>query len=127
MSGTGEHTHHGIDYVEITADDVGRARAFYEQAFGWSFNEYGPGYLGIRKPTGGEYGGLCQGERPQAGGPLVVLFSEDLEATLESVRRAGGSIVQEPFAFPGGRRFHFKDPSGNELAVWTTQGGLDIV
>jgi predicted enzyme related to lactoylglutathione lyase len=63
-------------------------------------------------------GGLAQTETVERGGPLVVLFSEDLEASLAQVRQAGGKITKEPFAFPGGRRFHFEDPSGNELAIY---------
>ncbi|MEM9193152.1 MAG: VOC family protein, partial [Myxococcota bacterium] len=80
--------------------------------------DYGPGYAGIRRADGGEAGGFAVGE-PTPGGPLVVLYSSDLNATLQAVRDAGGSVVKEPFDFPGGRRFHFADPSGNELAVWT--------
>ena len=82
--------------------------------------------MGIRGPDGGESGGLCKGDRRPNGGPLVVLYSENLDETLEAIRRAGGLITQETFAFPGGRRFHFVDPTGNELAVWTTAGGLPL-
>ena len=71
------------------------------------------------KPGGkGEVGGFTVVESVTTGGPLVILYSDDLEATLQRVRDAGGRIVEEPFEFPGGRRFHFLDPSGNELAVW---------
>lgn len=117
MSESGSHTHHAIDYIEITVPDVAAARAFYAAAFGWSFNDYGPDYAGICG-DGREQGGLAKGDRPAAGGPLVVLYSDDLDATLAAVREAGGRIVKEPFSFPGGRRFHFTDPAGNELAVW---------
>ena len=111
------HHHHTIDYIEINVNDMAAARRFYSEAFDWEFNDYGPEYSGIRKP-GGEAGGLRLVDSVQTGGPLVILYSEDLEASLERVRDAGGRIVQEIFSFPGGRRFQFADPSGNELAVW---------
>ena len=111
--------HHAIDYIEIGVDDVPAAKAFYAAAFGWQFSDYGPGYAGIRRLDGlGEQGGLSgDGARPR-GGPLVLLWSADLDATAEAVTGAGGEVVQGPYAFPGGRRFHFLDPAGNELGVW---------
>jgi predicted enzyme related to lactoylglutathione lyase len=112
------HVHHAIDYIEITVTDVAEAKRFYAAAFGWAFNDYGPGYAGIQGP-GREVGGLSQGEHVRPGGPLVVLYSRTLEDTLAKVQEAGGRITQGPFGFPGGRRFHFADPSGNELAVWS--------
>jgi predicted enzyme related to lactoylglutathione lyase len=111
-------THHAIDYIELSVTDLDAARRFYGAAFGWQFNDYGPGYAGIQGADG-EVGGLALAPKVTAGGPLVILYSDDLEATVGAVREAGGSIVKEPFAFPGGRRFHFADPAGNELAVWT--------
>ena len=118
--------HHTIDYIELTVRDLAEARRFYGQAFGWAFNDYGPDYAGIQRTGGGEVGGLRQDVQaaPTAGGvPLVILYSKDLEATVRAVRDAGGRIEEEPFAFPGGRRFHFRDPSGNELAVWSEGSG----
>ncbi len=112
------HQHHGIDYIEVSVSDVARAKRFYAAAFGWSFNDYGPDYAGIQG-RGREVGGLCKSSSVRAGGPLVVLYSRELDATLASVVEAGGKIVKEPFEFPGGRRFHFSDPSGNELGVWS--------
>jgi len=112
------HTHHAIDYIEISVTDMHQARRFYEAAFDWRFNDYGSAYAGIRKP-GGEAGGLRLASEVTPGGPLVILYSKDLETTLAKVRAAGGRITTEPFEFPGGRRFHFNDPSGNELAVWS--------
>lgn len=113
--------HHRIDYIEISADDLAAAKAFYTAAFGWAFNDYGPGYAGIRTPGGdGEMGGIAQGEATGSS-PLVVLYSRDVEASLKAVQAAGGTIVKEIFSFPGGRRFRFADPSGNELAVWTQE------
>ncbi|NHA15769.1 VOC family protein [Thioalkalivibrio sp. XN279] len=111
------HVHHAIDYIEFCVTDMARAKQFYAEAFGWEFNDYGPEYAGIRKP-GGEAGGLRAAPDAVTGGPLVILYSRDLERSLASVRAAGGRITLEPFTFPGGRRFHFLDPSGNELAVW---------
>ena len=112
-----EHRHHSIDYLELAVTDMGAAQRFYTEAFGWEFTQYGPDYAGIKKP-GGEAGGLRKEASVTRGGPLPVLFSQDLDATLAGVRGAGGEICAEPFEFPGGRRFHFLDPSGNELAVW---------
>jgi predicted enzyme related to lactoylglutathione lyase len=111
------HTHHAIDYIELAVTDLAAAKRFYTTAFGWRFNDYGPEYAGIQG-EGREAGGLRQVPRVQPGGPLVILFSRDLDASVKAVREAGGRVLKEPFAFPGGRRFHFADPSGNELAVW---------
>ena len=112
------HAHHAIDYIEITVTDIAAAKRFYAEAVGWRFNDYGPAYAGIQG-EGREQGGLRQGSEVRPGGPLVILYSRDLDASVAQVRKAGGRIVKEPFAFPGGRRFHFADPSGNELAVWS--------
>lgn len=113
-----DHVHHSIDYVEFTVTDLERAKSFYSNAFGWKFNDYGPAYAGIQK-EGGEAGGLRKDDKVISGGPLVVLYSEDLDRSVTQVTQAGGEITKRPFAFPGGRRFQFKDPSGNELAVWS--------
>ena len=114
-----DQAHHVIDYVEINVSDLPAARAFYERAFGWGFNDYGPAYAGIRAPSGeGELGGLNAAGTPGPGGPLVLLFSDDLDATVVAVESAGGSVTQPAYAFPGGRRFEFADPSGNVLGVW---------
>ncbi|RPI64390.1 MAG: VOC family protein [Lysobacterales bacterium] len=115
-------THHAIDYVELTVRDLAAAKRFYAAAFGWQFNDYGPEYAGIQGAKG-EVGGLHQAAEVRTGGPLVILYSNDLEKTLEAVRSAGGTIVREPFAFPGGRRFQFTAPSGNELGVWSRAPG----
>ena len=109
-------THHTIDYIEFTVRDLNLAKRFYTTAFGWQFNDYGPEYAGI-KGAAGEVGGLHQTSEARTAGPLVILYSKDLEKSVAAVRSAGGKIVREPYAFPGGRRFHFADPSGNELAV----------
>lgn len=112
------HTHHAIDYIELAVTDIAAAKRFYSAAFGWRFTDYGPDYAGIQG-EGREVGGFRQVPRVQVGGPLVILYSRDLDATVALVRRAGGRVVKEPSPFPGGRRFHFADPSGNELAVWS--------
>ncbi len=111
------HTHHAIDYIEFNVTDMAEAQLFYGSAFGWQFTDYGPDYAGILKEDG-EAGGLRVVAEVTAGGPLVILFSDDLDETLLRVRDAGGRVTMEPFDFPGGRRFQFLDPSGNELAVW---------
>ncbi|MEU1985110.1 VOC family protein [Nocardia sp. NPDC019395] len=121
MSETSAHTHHGIDYIELTVTDLDTAKRFYRSAFGWEFNDYGPDYAGIRRFDGspGEAGGLAPGTEVRRGGPLVLLYSDDLDTTLRAVGAAGGAVTEGPFDFPGGRRFHFTDPSGNELGVWS--------
>lgn len=110
------HTHHAIDYIELTATDLEAAKGFYAKAFGWSLNDYGPDYAGIQG-DGAEQGGLRRDGELSA--PLVILYSDDLEASVEAVEAAGGTIVKPIEGFPGGRRFHFADPAGNELAVWS--------
>lgn len=121
MSETSTHTHHGIDYIELTVTDLDAAKTFYRSAFGWEFTDYGPEYSGIHRFDGspGEAGGLALGTEVRTGGPLVLLYSEDLDTTLRSVGAAGGTVTEGPFDFPGGRRFHFTDPSGNQLGVWS--------
>ena len=114
--------HHEINYIEIPALDLDQAKKFYGEAFGWKFTDYGPEYVGIQKRQGeGEVGGFCKVEKVVAGGLLVILYSNDLESSLESVKKAGGEVSLEIFSFPGGRRFQFRDPSGHELAVWSDQ------
>lgn len=114
-----KHIHHHIDYIEFTVTDLEKAKAFYSSAFGWKFNDYGPTYAAIQKENG-EVGGLRLDSTVTFGGPLVILYSDNLENSLEQVINAGGKLTKAPFTFPGGRRFQFKDPSGNELGVWST-------
>jgi predicted enzyme related to lactoylglutathione lyase len=112
--------HHAINYVEITVTDMGAAQHFYGTAFGWRFTDYAPAYAGIQVPEGdGEVGGLSLGQHVERGGPLVLLYSDDLDATVAAVKAPGGRIAEGPYAFPGGRRFTFFDPSGNRLGVWS--------
>ncbi|QIX26763.1 VOC family protein [Nocardioides sp. JQ2195] len=112
-------THHTITYIELGSTDLAGSKAFYAEAFGWEFNDYGPEYAGIRLPgRDTEFGGLNPATTPTTGGPLVLIQSDDLDATLSAVRAAGGAITAEPYDYPGGRRFHFTDPSGNGLGVF---------
>jgi predicted enzyme related to lactoylglutathione lyase len=105
-----------IDYVELPAGDLAATRSFYATAFGWSFVDYGPVYAGFE--NAGLDGGLAAGEATTAAAPLVLLKTDALEDALGRVETAGGQITAPIFEFPGGRRFHFRDPAGNELGVW---------
>jgi uncharacterized protein len=117
------HPHHSIAYAEIYVDDVAAAKGFYREAFGWQFNDYGDDYAGIKaSDEDGEVGGLTVGES-RGGSPLVLVISEALDASLDAVRGAGGEVVEGPFDYPGGRRFHFRDPSGNVLGVFQPSDG----
>ena len=109
-----------LDYVELPASNVASTRAFYEQAFSWTMTEFAPTYAATT--TGDTDIGLDADEANRPKAPLAVIRVGDLEAALAAVERAGGTIVKPIFSFPGGRRFHFLDPSGNELAVWQTDG-----
>ena len=126
MSATGSapaaQRHHAIDYVELTVTDLDRSKRFFADAFGWAFTDHGPDYAGFRDARRGpeESGGLRRDEAVAAGGgPLVLLFSADLDQTLAAVTSAGGRVAAGPYGFPGGRRFEFLDPSGNRLGVWS--------
>jgi predicted enzyme related to lactoylglutathione lyase len=105
-----------IDYVELPGGDLAATKAFYTAAFGWAFTDYGPSYAAM---TEGLDGGFNADASDQAKAPLVILYAHDLEAMDAKVRAAGGTILKPIYSFPGGRRFHFRDPSGNELAVWS--------
>lgn len=105
-----------IDYVEFASGDLAATKAFYAGAFGWSFTDYGPDYAAFEAGLDGGF----QGDAAEAPArPLVILYADDLEAMQARVEAAGGAIAKPIFAFPGGRRFHFTDPAGNELAVWS--------
>lgn len=106
-----------VDYIEFPTTSVGDAKAFFSEVFGWSFTDYGPDYASFH--DGRLAGGFRTVAEVATGGPLVVLYSTDLEGTRARVVRFGGTIVEEIFEFPGGRRFHFLEPTGNELAVWS--------
>ena len=103
-----------LNYVELPVSGVAAAKAFYENAFGWALTDFGPTYAATL--TGDTDIGL-QGDAAEAtAAPLPVIDVDDLEAAMEAIEQAGGTIVRPIFAFPGGRRFHFTDPAGNELA-----------
>ena len=106
-----------VDYIEFLTTDIEQTKNFYSEVFGWEFTDYGPEYTSFS--DGRLAGGFAVAPEVTAGGPLVVLYSTDLAEIQASVRESGGRIVREIFEFPGGRRFHFADPSGNELAVWS--------
>ena len=111
-----------IDYVELPAKNFDAVQSFYNSAFDWTFTDYGPEY---RAFTDGKLdGGFYKSELHSStgtGAALVVLYAENLEQTMSTIIASGGKIVKEIFSFPGGRRFHFADPNGNELAVWSDQ------
>ena len=106
-----------IDNIEFAVSDIARSRAFYGKAFGWTFTDYGPAYCEFS--DGRMTGGLAKGSPVTPGGPLVILYADDLAETQRRLEDAGAKIVKPVFAFPGGRRFHFHDPDGYELAVWS--------
>lgn len=114
--GTGG-TNGQIDYVEMKVADIARSKAFYGGAFGWTFTDYGPGYCEFG--DGRLTGGFTTSGTPTPGGPLVILYATDLAGMQRRVEDAGGRIVKPIFDFPGGQRFHFLDPDGHELAVWS--------
>ena len=103
-----------LDYIEMQAagGTLDSVKSIYSAAFGWSFTDYGPSYSAFEEGLDGGF------QTESAAKPLPILFSTDLERTLRAVEEAGGKIVRPIFPFPGGRRFHFTDPAGNELAVW---------
>jgi predicted enzyme related to lactoylglutathione lyase len=114
----GQATHdRQVDYIEIPVTDIAKAKAFYSGVFGWTFTDYGPDYTSFMD---GRLGGGLRKETKKAGnGVLVVLYAKDLEGTKARVTAAGAKITKDTFEYPGGRRFHFTDPSGNELAIWS--------
>lgn len=107
-----------IDYVEIPATDLRKAREFFAALFGWSFEEWGDEYMSFN--DGNLDGGFRRADAPASNtGVLLVFYSENLERDVDRVKELGASISQDIFAFPGGRRFHFIDPTGNEYAIWS--------
>ena len=112
--------HEKLDYVEFPARDLKATQAFFNSVFGWGFENFGPDYCAFSGQ--GLDGGFYRSElysSTQNGSALLVFYSDDLEATLVAVEQAGGRIVKPVFDFPGGRRFHFSEPSDNEFAVWS--------
>jgi predicted enzyme related to lactoylglutathione lyase len=112
--------HHKINYVEFPSTNLESTKSFFEQVFNWQFTDYGPEYSSFS--NSGINGGFFQSNlrsSTQHGAALSVIYSADLEATQNEVEQAGGKVVKPIFSFPGGRRFHFEEPSGNEFAVWS--------
>lgn len=111
-----------VDYIEFPARNLDSVKSFYETSFGWSFTDFGPEYKAFT--DGNIDGGFYKSEhksKTENGAVLVVLYARDLEKTKETVISSHGKVVKDIFSFPGGRRFHFTDPNGNELAVWSDQ------
>jgi|SRR5580692_12956573 predicted enzyme related to lactoylglutathione lyase len=112
-----------INYIEFPATDIEATKCFYGDVFGWKFQDYGPDYTSFH--DGNLAGGFNKGAdpvsvgQPRTRGTLVVIYAVALEDTYAKVQAADGKILKEIFGFPGGRRFHFADPNGNELAVWS--------
>ena len=112
--------HEKINYVEFPAIDIEATKAFFATVFDWSFIDYGPEYTAFSNE--GIDGGFFKSDlivSTENGSALIVFYSKDLEQTQAKIKSAGGSIIKPIFSFPGGRRFHFVDPSGNEYAVWS--------
>ena len=108
-----------IDYIEFQTTNIVESKRFFAAVFGWEFTDYGPEYASFN--DGRVVGGFSAAAQVQNGSPLIVLYSANLEAIEAQVKKNGGQIVRETYTFPGGRRFHFKDPGGNELAIWSEQ------
>lgn len=114
--------HEKIDYVELPARDLTATKLFFNTVFGWTFEDYGPEYIAFSNQ--GLDGGFFLSDKASStenGSALIVFYSDNLEQTQAKVEQAGGDIVKPAFDFPGGRRFHFSDPNGNEYAVWSNQ------
>lgn len=114
------NNHEKINYVEFPAKDLAATKLFFSRCFDWTFTDYGPDYCAFSNE--GLDGGFFKSELVSStttGGALIVFYSSALENTQAKIEQAGGSILQAIFAFPGGRRFHFSDPNGNEYAVWS--------
>ncbi|MDF2379619.1 MAG: VOC family protein [Candidatus Gracilibacteria bacterium] len=105
-----------INYIELPATDIPTTKKFYTQAFGWSFTDYGETYTAFS--NSGVEGGFEKTDSINTGGTLVILHHDDLAKAKDTVMTAGGKITKDIFSFPGGQRFQFTDPNGNELAVW---------
>ena len=105
-----------LDYLEFPTADLGTVKAFYGAAFGWTFQDYGPTYAAFNE---GLDGGFDADPADRSKAPLPVLYATDLEAMQTRIEAAGGVILKPIYAFPGGRRFHFRDPAGNELGAWS--------
>jgi len=114
------NAHEKINYLELPAKDIGAAKKFFSASFGWSFVDYGPDYAAFS--GAGIEGGFTKSDHSalvETGSVLIVFYSEQLELTQSKIEKASGTILKPIFTFPGGHRFHFSDPNGNEFAVWS--------
>ncbi len=112
--------HEKINYVEFPAKDLEATKAFFSEVFSWTFIDHGEDYSSFSNQ--GLDGGFFRADlssSAQNGAALIVFYSNDIEQTLAKIEDAGGTILQPIYSFPGGRRFHFSDPSGNEFSVWS--------
>lgn len=112
--------HEKINYVEFPAKDIEKSKIFFIEVFNWSFVDYGPEYSAFINE--GINGGFFKSDlscSTKKGSALIVFYSKALEETLAKIQNAGGEIIKPIYTFPGGRRFHFTDPNGNEFAVWS--------
>lgn len=115
------NNHLKINYLEFPAKNIKATQAFFQQVFDWQFTDYGPDYCAFSNQAGID-GGFYLSElnsSTESGSALIVFYSKTLEQTQLDIKKAGGTIKQAIFDFPGGRRFHFLDPNGNEFAVWS--------
>ena len=110
-------TNNHINYIEFAARDLNEIKTFYTEVFGWEFTDYEPTYVAFS--NSGLEGGFEQSDQPVKNGALVILYHNDLKKAKQKVLAAGGRLTKDIFDFPGGKRFHFADPQGNELAVWS--------
>ncbi|MCB9261515.1 MAG: VOC family protein [Flavobacteriales bacterium] len=106
-----------INYIEFKAQNLAEIKRFYTHCFGWTFADYGPDYIAF--DNSGLQGGFEYSDEKNSNGVLVVLYHENLEEIRNKIVAEGGRLIEDIFSFPGGKRFHFQDPSGNELAVWS--------
>lgn len=113
--------HDKINYIELPAKNIDATQAFFSTVFGWSFEDYGPEYCCVAEQGGIDLGFYLSTKSASTdnGSALVIFYSKALKQTMDKITDAGGTIVKETFEFPGGRRFHFADPNGNEFAVWS--------
>ncbi|WP_206788052.1 VOC family protein [Amycolatopsis sp. MtRt-6] len=109
-----------IDFAEFPSTSAAASARFFESAFGWAVTPYGPDYTDVR--ADGLTLGFQSNTAERTSAPLVTIRTDDLATTRKAVEAAGGVVTREPFAFPGGSRFHFREPGGSELAVWTPEG-----
>ena len=120
--------HETLNYVEFSAKDIPATKKFFSAVFGWSFEDFGPDYTAFSgEGLDGGFFKAALSSSSQNGAALLIFYSNDLEATLAKIEQSDGEILKPIFSFPGGRRFHFLEPSGNEFAVWSdAEGGLGV-